>query len=254
MNLKQQDKSSSFSPSQWNLITLKNFLYLCIAVIIVFACTDSKNEQTKKERIVNIGQWSLFLGKTGYDDIKLVYDTLQKKFFVIDEMLRYRDTSEVVIQKTSDLYKIDYVKDWDDRYEVLENGEITMISKGHSNVSSDPILFEKEKLDVFISTANQAESNSIEWKVITNEISNDERNKVFRWSKDYVEKSIVNPKSIIYPNGKLIIFYCKGDKYKMEYSIKAKDLYNKYIDYSLTLKYKYDDKGDMVYLNLDIAK
>lgn len=40
----------------------------------------------------------------------------------------------------------------------------------------------------------------------------------------------------------------------MEYSIKAKDLYNKYIDYSLTLKYKYDDKGDMVYLNLDIAK
>lgn len=254
MNLKLQNKSYGFSSFQWHMITIKHFLYLCISIIIISACTGSNNEQTKKERIVNIGQWSLFLGKTGFDDIKLVYDTLQKKFFIIDEMLRYKDTSEVVIQKTNDLYRVDYVKDWDDRYEVLENGEITMISKGHSDVSSDPIVFEKEKLESYISIANQVNLNSIEWKDITNEISNVEKDKILRWSKSYLEKTIVNPQSIIYPKIKQIRIFCKGDRYKIEYSIKTRDLYNNYKDCSISLKYKYDDQKALVYLNLETEK
>ena len=119
---------------------MKKIFLFCILGLLLSACTENKG------RIVYIGQWSLDLGSFGIDDITLIYDTLQNKFFIADKMSNYTDTSEIIVQKLGKGYLLDYKKEWDDRYKINEAGVLSMISKGQVSERADPKYFYEDVL------------------------------------------------------------------------------------------------------------
>jgi hypothetical protein len=225
---------------------MKKLFLFCILGLLLSACVENKG------RIVYIGQWSLDLGNVGIDDITLIYDTLQNKFFIADKMPNYTDTSEVIVQKQGKGYRLDYKKEWDDRYRINEEGILTMISKGHISESASPNYFYEDQLETYYVEPTETELDLKEWKDVTKEIDNSELEKLMEWSKGIIEKTIVNSKSIVYPNYNQMVVFKKGDDYKVKYSITAKDLYNSNKQLNPIIKFKYDEKKEFVFSNLDI--
>lgn len=198
-----------------------------------------------------IGLWTVPVTTQLTTNIRLYYDEKAGIYYTKekDSNTSKQDSLVVVIKKKdAATYTVEYARRLEDNYVITADNRVTWKCPGYADVKCGGNI-DLEKLASTYELYKGSSSPKPSWADAI-KLTSKEKADFYEWSKKYVKMSVIEPETLVFPGISAVKYSQKENRYRVEYKVSGKDLYNNNVAYPISILFEKDENGEPTFLSI----